>query len=467
MRDYQLFIDNQWQDASSGEMIDVINPANEEVIGRVPKAGQADVDRAVAAAKKAFLPWSQLHVDQRISFLEKVEEGLAARQDEIAATIVAELGASKTFSCQRQAPMAIKESQATLDQARQYPFQEDLDNAVIRREGVGVVAAITPWNYPLNQIQRKLTPALVAGNTIVVKPASETPLTAMIYAEIIEEAGLPAGVFNLVTGSGSETGDYLAGHPDVDLISFTGSTEVGQGLYHKAASTVKQLVLELGGKSALIYLPGGDLQAAVKQAVDSCVNNSGQTCSALTRLLIPADEYDRTKQVVKDYIDTIQQGDPSDADTVIGPMVSKGQMETVLEYIDQGQAEGAELLTGGYRLERPGYFVAPTVFVEADNRMSIAQEEIFGPVLTILTYQDTEDAIKQANDSIYGLSGAVVGPEGPALEVAQAMRTGNVIINGASMPDHAPFGGYKQSGVGREKGRFGIDDYVEIKAVFK
>ncbi|QGP77449.1 aldehyde dehydrogenase family protein [Tetragenococcus halophilus] len=306
-----------------------------------------------------------------------------------------------------------------------------------------------------------------AGNTVVVNPATNTPLTAIIYAEIIEEAGLPKGVFNLVTGSGSDTGDYLTKHPDVAVVSFTGSTAVGKGLYKNAATSVKKLVLELGGKSPMVYLKGGDLQLAVRSAASTVLDNQGQTCSALTRLLVPKDELERTKEVIQDYYKDIKVGDPAEDDTRVGPMVSEDQMNTVLDYIQIGIDEGANVFLGGNRLNRKGYFIEPTVFTDVTNDMTIAQEEIFGPVLVVITYDTQEEAVKIANDSSYGLSGGVVGPEKEAMEVARQLKTGNVAINGGSSTPKAPFGGYKQSGIGRENGLYGLEDYLEVKALFK
>lgn len=323
---------------------------------------------------------------------------------------MAELGTSQTFAEESQAPQPLSEMRATIDEVKNYEFEYFEDSAKVIKEGYGVVACITPWNYPINQIQRKITPAILAGNTVVVKPPTNTPLTAVLYAKMIDNAGLPEGVFNLVTGSGSTTGDYLTKHEDVDVISFTGSTAVGKQMYENAATSVKQVVLELGGKSPLVYLKGGDLRAAVKQSMDTILNNQGQTCTALTRLLVPEDELqDMKEEIIAYYEDTVVLGDPRDKDTMVGPMVSKEQQETVLEYIETGKQEGAEVLIGGNTINTRGYYVEPTVFI-ADNDMTISQEEIFGPVLNIITYETIEEAVELANDIDYGLSGAVVGP---------------------------------------------------------
>lgn len=463
----KLFYDGQWQSAHGTEFSKVINPATEEVIAEVIQANHEDVDSAVEAAKQAFPSWNQTPLEERVKYIEKVLELVKDRGAEIADTIVAELGSTTTFCSEGQVPLSIKEMEATLDEVKNFDFEGEIDNATIIKEGFGVVACITPWNYPFNQIQRKITPALLTGNTVVVKPASNTPLTALIYAEIMEEAGLPKGVFNLITGSGGDAGNYLAEHEDVAVVSFTGSTDVGKGLYEKAATTVKKLVLELGGKSAMIYLKDGDLTTAVKGAANTVLDNQGQTCSALTRLFVPADELENTKATLKELYQEVVVGDPSDEKTKVGPMVSESQLETVLEYIEKGKAEGAEVLIGGNKIEGTGYFVEPTVFVNVTNDMTIAQEEIFGPVLTVLTYDSVEEAIELANDSVYGLSGAVVGPQAEAEKVARQLRTGNITVNGADRSPRAPFGGYKQSGIGRENGRYGLEDYVEIKAIFK
>ncbi|MCZ0717209.1 aldehyde dehydrogenase family protein [Aerococcus kribbianus] len=466
MKQYQLFIDGQWVDSHSGENQAVINPATEEEIAQIQMGNQEDVNDAVAAAKAAFPEWTALDPKERAQYVQKIADGIAARADELLDAVVTELGAPRSFAEYMQIKRTPEEMEASIAALDDVEFTEEIDNAKIVKEGVGVVAAINPWNFPLNQIQRKMTSALLAGNTIVVKPASETPITAMILADIVQEADLPAGVFNLITGSGSGLGAQLAGHPDVGLISFTGSTEVGKGLYDQAKGTVKKLVLELGGKSAMIYLDGGDLDLAVESSIDTILNNSGQVCTALTRLLVPADKLAEVEAKAIDYIKQVQVGDPNDPETRMGPLVSKKQEATVLEYIEKGKAEGAKVLIGGEKLDRKGYFVAPTVFTNVSNDMTIAQEEIFGPVLSIITYDSVEEAIELANDTTYGLSGAVVGPDDQAEEVALQLRTGNIIINGASQPHGAPFGGYKESGYGHERGKYGIEDYLDMKSIY-
>ncbi|SFK71431.1 aldehyde dehydrogenase (NAD+) [Marinilactibacillus piezotolerans] len=467
MREETLYYNGEWQKAQSTDYTEVINPTTEETMGKVVNANQKDVNSAVASAKTAFTEWNQTNPETRANYMEKFLNGIKDRKQDLMDIMIKELGTSATFADQTQVGLAVKEMSASIEEIRKYDFEETIDNATIIKEGFGVVACITPWNYPLNQIQRKITPALLAGNTVVVKPANMTPFTALLLAEIADEAGLPKGVFNIVTGPGSETGDYLTSHPDVSVISFTGSTKVGSSLYEKAKTNIKKLVLELGGKSPMVYLKGGDLELAVKNAANTVLHNQGQTCSALTRLFVPKDELERTKEVLKDYYKDIKVGDPAEEDTVVGPLVSKDQMETVLGYIEKGKEEGADVLIGGNKMDRKGYYVEPTVFVNVKNDMTIAQEEIFGPVLVVITYDDIEEAIELANDSIYGLSGGVVGPEEEAVKVARQIRTGNITINDAARSPKAPFGGYKQSGFGRENGLYGVEDYFEIKAIFR
>lgn len=468
MKTYEkIFINGEWQEANSNDYKEVTNTATEEVIAKVKSSTENDVDQAVQAAKNAFNEWNELDPEERAKYVQKILDGIKERQEEIAETITKELGSAKKFSKNTQAQISVREMEATLKDFKNYTFEEELNNTTVLKEGAGVVACITPWNYPLNQIQRKVTPALLAGNTVVVKPASETPLTAFIYAEIVEKAGLPAGVFNLVTGKGSTIGDYLAGHEDVAVISFTGSTEVGKGLYEKASTNVKKIVLELGGKSVMLYLEGGDLEAAIKQSAGTVIDNQGQTCSALSRLLVPKGKLEETEAFIKEYYKDLKVGNPADDDVRVGPMVSEDQYNTVLDYIKKGKEEGAEVLVGGKAIEGKGFFIEPTVFTNVTNDMTIAREEIFGPVLTVLTYDTVEEAIEIANDSPYGLSGAVVGPQEEAVAVARKLRTGNVTVNQGNRNPSAPFGGYKESGFGRENGTYAIEDYVELKAIFK
>ena len=467
MKTYKLFIDGEWVESSGSEMYSVINPSNEELVAKIPMATNEDVDRAVNAAKKAFPQWNALSPNERIPYLQKIADGIRERKEEILQSIIIELGATRSFAEYSQVERSADEIEASIESLSKIDFDIEIENARVIKEGIGVVAAINPWNFPLNQIQRKITSALLAGNTVVVKPASETPTAAIILTEIIEAAGFPQGVFNLLTGSGSQMGAYLAGHPDVGLISFTGSTEVGKSLYEKAKTTVKHLVLELGGKSALVLLEGGDSELAVTTSLDTLTNNTGQICTALSRLIVPQNRLEEIEEIATKYVHSLKVGDPNDKDTMVGPLVSKAQKDKVMAYIEKGKKEGAKLIAGGKSLPGKGYFVEPTIFSQVNNQMAIAQEEIFGPVLSIIPYESVDEALSLANNTKYGLSGAVVGPEEQAFDFAKKMRTGMVLINGAGQNNFAPFGGYKESGLGHERGHYGIEDYLETKSIFK
>ncbi len=465
----RLYINGQWTPARGEASIDVINASTEQVMGRVPNAAPEDVDRAVAAARAAFDGWAAAGTDSRSALLHKLHQRLLARSDEIARTVTGEVGMPLKLSQRIQAglPAAVMESSAKL--AAGYPVEEHIANSLILREPVGVVACITPWNYPLHQIVAKVGPALAAGCTVVLKPSSEAPLTAFILAQIAEEAGLPPGVFNLVSGPGALAGEALALHPEVDMISFTGSTSTGKRLSALAAQTVKRISLELGGKSASVILDDADLPTAVKGTLNACFLNSGQTCSAHTRMLIPENLYDKVINLVGEVCKTFVIGDPFDDRTRLGPLVSAAQRDRVRNYILQGLEEGGELLVGGPEapegMER-GYYVKPTVFGRVDSKMTIAQEEIFGPVLSVISCRDEEEAVRIANDTIYGLAGGVwSGDEARAERFARRMRTGQVDINGGQFNIYAPFGGYKQSGRGRELGKFGLEEFLEIKSL--
>lgn len=470
MHDYdKLYINGQWTAPGDRSFIPVIGAASEEVIGRVPAATVQDVDRAVAAARAAFDSWSATRPAERADYLTKLHQGLVEHSEEIARIVTAEVGMPLKFSLRIQAglPVAVMESYAAL--ITQQPPEERIANSLIVREPVGVVACITPWNYPLHQIVAKVAPALAAGCCVVVKPSSEAPLSSFILAEIVEKAGLPPGVFNLVSGCGATIGEALASHPDVDMVSFTGSTVVGRRLSVLASETVKKVALELGGKSASVILDDADLSAAVKGSLGACLLNSGQTCSAHTRLLVPESLYEQAVALAVELGKSFVPSDPFGDKCRLGPLVSARQRERVREYIRTGIKEGAELLLGG--VEPPaglevGYYVSPTIFGRVRAEMTIAQEEIFGPVLCIMPYTDEADALRIANSSIYGLAGGVwSGDEGRALAFARRMRTGQVDINGAPFNILAPFGGYRQSGNGRELGRYGLEEFQETKAI--
>jgi len=465
----KLYIDGQWVKPAGAKTLDVVNSSTEEVMGRIPDGTPADVDRAVAAAKKAFPSWSQTPVAERAAMLQKIQAGLAARIDEIGLVVAQEVGMPLPFAKQIQAglPTLVMGSYAKI--VSEFTFEEKVGNSIVVREPVGVVGCITPWNYPLHQVVAKVAPAIGAGCTVVLKPSEVAPLTAFILAEIVHQAGLPAGVFNLVTGTGAVVGEAIASHPDVDMVSFTGSTRAGRRVSELAAKTVKRVALELGGKSANVILDDADFEKAVKSGVGNCYMNSGQTCSAWTRMLVPKDRQDEAIAIAKKVAESFTVGDPVKGEARLGPLVSEAQQKRVKSYIEKGVAEGATLVTGGAHrpegLDR-GYYVKPTVFANVKNDMTIAQEEIFGPVLSILPYEDEEDAIRIANDTIYGLAGGVWSrdPE-RAKRVAKRMRTGQVDINGGSFNPMAPFGGYKQSGHGRELGKFGLEEYLETKSL--
>ncbi|MGW5053562.1 aldehyde dehydrogenase family protein [Actinokineospora sp. NPDC004072] len=452
---------------AGGDRIEVVNPATEQVIAAVPAGTAADVDAAVAAATAAFGAWSARSPQERAEAVRRVSEGIAARRDELAATITAEMGSPITFSTKVQAalPAATSAGVAGLV-ADGYSFTEEIGNSLVVREPVGVVGAITPWNYPLHQIAAKVAPALVAGNTVVLKPSEVAPLNANIFLEILAAAGIPDGVVNLVHGTGPVVGEAIAAHPGVDMVSFTGSTAAGRRVSAVAAATVKRVALELGGKSANIILDDADLGLAVKIGLANTFINGGQTCTAWTRMLVPASRHDEAVELAKAAAAKYTVGDPTDAATRIGPMSSAAQRDRVLEYIRVGQDEGAQLVYSGPEVPATGAYVAPTIFAGVRPEMRIAQEEIFGPVLSILPYADDDEAVAIANDSQYGLAGAVFSADDDrALAVARRMRTGQVDINGGAFNPLAPFGGYKQSGNGRELGRFGLEEFTEVKSI--
>ena len=465
----QFYINGQWAAPKGGKAIDVINASTEEIMGRVPEGTQDDVNAAVAAARAAFDSWSARPAAERAAFLQKIHEGLKARMEEIGKLIAGEVGMPVKLATMIQAgsPTATFGMYAKL--LGSYAFEEKVGNSLVLREAVGVVAAITPWNYPLHQIAAKVAPALAAGCTVVLKPSEVAPLNAFVLAEIIHAAGLPAGVFNLITGYGPVVGEAMAAHPDVDMVSFTGSTRAGKRVSELAAATVKRVALELGGKSAAVVLEDADLAAAVKGTINACFLNSGQTCSAHTRLLVPESKYDEAAKIAVEVAKGFTVGDPFGGAAKLGPLVSELQRERVRGYIRKGIEGGAELLAGGADAPEGlprGYYVKPTIFGRVKPDATIAQEEIFGPVLSIITYEDEDEAVKIANCTPYGLGGGVWSKdEEHAKKVAKRMRTGQVDINGGPFNLQAPFGGYKQSGNGRELGRFGLEEFLEYKSL--
>jgi aldehyde dehydrogenase (NAD+) len=465
-----LFIAGRWTEPSGRATIAVVNPASEQEIGHIPSGDATDVDTAVAAARAAFATWGQSTVAERAGYLTAIADELDAVADDLAALIASDLGMPLKLARIIQVGLPIRTFRGMAAALDGVTWTEEIVNSLVLREPVGVVGAITPWNYPLHQIANKVAPAIAAGAPIVLKPSSEVPLNAFALAEVIERVQLPSGVFNLVTGPGSVVGEALASHADVDMISFTGSTEAGRRVGELAACAVKPVTLELGGKSANIILDDADLGRAVRDGVSKCMLNSGQTCSALSRMLVPEHRLAEAEAFAGEAAAAFRLGDPFAPDTRLGPVVSAAQRETVRAYIRSGEADGARLVTGGCEappeLDR-GYFVAPTVFSEVTPSMAVAREEIFGPVLVLMPYRDEEDAVRIANDTPYGLSGGVwSGDPARAERVARRLRTGQVEINGGAFNPYAPFGGYKRSGHGREGiGPYAIEEFLVTKAL--
>ena len=465
----KLYINGQWSASSGARTIDVISPSTEDTIGRVPEGTAADADAAVRSAAAAFDAWAATPPAVRAAFLQKIHEGLKARAEEIGRTIAAEVGMPLKLATRIQAGSPIFTFSMYAKMLGDFRFEEKIGNSLVLSESVGVVAAITPWNYPLHQIAAKVAPALAAGCTVVLKPSEVAPLNAFILAEVIHAAGLPKGVFNLVTGFGPVVGEALAAHAQVDMVSFTGSMRAGKRVSEIAAQTVKRVTLELGGKSAAVILADADLAAAVKGTVNACFLNTGQTCSAHTRMLVPEAMHDEAARIAVEIARTFTVGDPFGDSTKLGPLSSAAQRERVRGYIKKGIEEGAVLLCGGPGAPdglAKGYYVLPTIFGRVNPQATIAQEEIFGPVLAIIPYKDEDDAVRIANGTPYGLAGAVwSADEEHAKRVARRLRTGQVDINGGAFNMLAPFGGFKQSGKGRELGRAGLEEYLEYKSL--
>lgn len=465
----KVFIGGAWVTPSGADPIEVVNSTTEEAIGTVPGCTPVEADRAVESARAAFESWSQTPREERAGYLAAIAAGLGERAEEIAATISQELGMPLKLSQMIQVGLPTAQFGAMPKLIEEVEWEEEIGNSRVLREPVGVVAAITPWNYPLNQIAAKVAPALAAGCTVVLKPSEVTPLNAFQLAEVIEAAGLPPGVFNLVTGTGPVVGEALAAHPGVDMVSFTGSTRAGRRVSELAAATVKPVAMELGGKSPNLILEDADLERAVPDGVGKCFLNSGQTCSALTRMLVPRQRLAEAEELAKTAAESFTPGDPFDPATRLGPLVSETQRERVRGYIRKGEEEGARLITGGPEppegLER-GYFVRPTVFSEVTPEMTIGQEEIFGPVLVIQPYEGEDEAVRIANSTAYGLAGGVWSADvDRAIAVARRIRTGQIEINGGAFNPLAPFGGYGQSGHGRENGRYGIEELLVAKSL--
>jgi acyl-CoA reductase-like NAD-dependent aldehyde dehydrogenase len=465
----RLYIGGSWIQPRSSETIDVVNPATEETLGRIPAGDATDVDAAVSAARRGFEVWSTRSVDERAQALESLTTGLQEHADEMAQLIATEMGAPLKIASRVQVALPLSVLRSSSQTLREFSFEERMGNSLVVREPIGVVGCITPWNYPLHQVVAKVAPALAAGCTVVLKPSEVAPLTAFRFAELIDKAELPPGVFNLVSGYGPVVGEAIASHPGIDMVSFTGSTRAGRRVAELAAQSVKRVALELGGKSAAVILEDADMERAVTAVVRNCYLNSGQTCTAQTRMLVSQSRLEEAERIAAGAAEWFTLGNPLDSTTTLGPLVSAAQRDRVTGYIQKGVAEGAEVVTGG--AEPPdglarGYFVRPTVFSKVRNDMTIAQEEIFGPVLSIIPYRDEEEAVTLANDTLYGLSGSVWGADTDhALAVARRLRTGQVEVNGGPFNPDAPFGGYRQSGNGRELGRYGLEEFLEVKSL--
>ena len=465
----KIYINGSWVASTGKGTLDVIDSTTEEVMATIPEGTPEDVDKAVRAAAAAFPAWAATSREERAKALIRIGEALAARTDEIAAIISHEVGMPMTLSAGVQVGLPAGAFADAAHAAEAFPWEEEIGNSLVVHEPVGVVGAITPWNYPLYQVVLKVAPALAAGCTVVLKPSEVAPLNAFVVAEVIHEVGLPAGVFNLVTGVGPVVGEAIAAHPLVDMVSFTGSTRAGKRVMELASDSIKRVSLELGGKSANILLDDADFETAVPAGLFGCYMNSGQTCSALTRMLVPRDKLAQVEELALAAVGGFAPGDPFEPGKLLGPLVSAVQRDRVRGYIKKGIEEGAKLVTGGAEapegLEK-GFFVQTTIFSDVTRDMTIAKEEIFGPVLSIIPYDTEAEAIEIANDTPYGLAGAVwSGDPARAEKVARQLRTGQVDINGGAFNPSAPFGGYKQSGIGRERGKYGLEEFIETKSM--
>ena len=462
------YYDGAWQKPSSADSISVISSATEESVASVPRGTADDVDRAVKAARKGFQSWSRVSVEERAQWLEKLAAAAKNRAPQIAEAITHEVGTAIGFSTKVQAEFPIMMIGMNAKFIREAKLEEELGNSLVIKEPIGVIGCVTPWNYPLHQAVCKIAPALAAGCTIVLKPADMAPLSAFLLAEAAHEIGLPAGVLNIVSGPGRVVGEAIVAHPDVDMVSFTGSLAAGRRIASVAGDGIKKVCLELGGKSAFVVLDDAPFDKAIGAGVNNCMQNSGQTCSAWTRMLVPRAKHAEAVELAKAQLAKLTVGDPFDPKTRLGPLASADQRSTVLKYIEQGKKEGATLVAGGGKPANlpKGYYVEPTIFANVKNAMTIAQDEIFGPVLSIVPYDSESEAVDIANDSPYGLAGGVwaATPE-RAMAVAKQMRTGQVDINGGRFNVLAPFGGYKKSGIGREIGPLAIEEYFQLKSI--
>lgn len=466
MNNELLYINGQYESASTNDFINVYNPATEDLIAKVAKAGEDDINKAVEAARVAFKSWSKTSISERIAYIEKFKEWALENEDRFVKTMTDELGVPYNFSKETQFLKQITRIENFIKQVQNIDFKIDMKDGFVRYEPVGAMACITPWNYPLGQIVQKVIPALLTGNTVVLKPASITPLTAHLLVEGFDRIKLPKGVINLITGSGSEVGEILNNHKDISKVSFTGSTEAGKIVAKDALDSVKKITLELGGKSPAVFIDESHIEDGVKTVLDSIFLNTGQTCSALSRVVVLKEIKEKVVEELLKQANNYKVGDPTLKDTDIGPMSSKDQYDKVISYINEGLEEGAEIIFGDNKeVDGKGYFINPVIFDKVTSDMTIHKDEIFGPVLVIEEAKDIEEAIKIANDVEYGLSAAVFGKENKALEIAYEIKSGQVIINSSNGDINLPFGGYKQSGIGREGGIFGLMEYLEVKSI--
>ncbi len=465
----KFYIGGQWVEPAGGERLDVINPATEEAVATIALGTVEDVDKAVVVARKAFENFSQSSRKERLELLNAIAAVYKRRMGEMAETISSEMGAPISLAQKAHAPAGLGHLMAMIEVLKEFEFEEALGTTQVVKEPIGVCGMITPWNWPINQVSCKVVPALAAGCTMILKPSEMAPLSGMLFAEILHEAGVPAGVFNLINGDGPGAGSAISAHPDIDMVTFTGSTRAGIDVALKAAHTVKRVAQELGGKSANILLDDVDWDQAVSSGAVGCFGNTGQTCVAPTRMLVPHGKMDEAARIAASAADTFRVGDPTSVGTQMGPAVSQSQWEKIQNLIQVGIDEGAELVSGG--VGKPegmnrGYYVRPTVFARVTSDMTIAREEIFGPVLSIIGYEDEDDAVSIANDTVYGLAGNVSSSDHDrACRVARRIRAGRIIVNYAGPDRMAPFGGYKQSGNGREWGRYGLEDFLEVKSI--
>ncbi len=464
----KFYINGKWIEPVGKEKVAILNPASEETICDITLANETELDEAVSSAKEAFCSFSIISVKEKIELFNNIIDSFKKRLNDLAKIISSEMGAPITLSQKAQAPSGLGHFINTLNALKSFEFEEVFDSYMIRKEAIGVCGLITPWNWPINQITCKVAPALAAGCTLILKPSEVAPLSSIIFAEILHDAGVPKGVFNLIQGD-SKIGIKMSEHTSIDMISFTGSTRAGVAVAKNSANTVKRVTQELGGKSANIILEDADFEKSIKKGILSCMSNSGQSCNAPTRMLIPIEKMDDAINLAQEITKGIKVGDPKESETILGPIANKVQFDKVKNYIEKGIAEGATLVIGGSGLPdniKKGFFVKPTIFANVKNNMTIAKEEIFGPVLSIIGYKDENEAIDLANDSEYGLSGYIsTSNMQKAISMAKKIRTGMVHINYAPVNQNAPFGGYKKSGNGREWGEYGIDDFLETKSI--